>query len=160
MAVENPPRGIIAWDPSGKPEVVHAGYGGTVDVERTIRAGKDDNSPGQGDLPSGPMATNFMSPTVIEGVEMGMATIDESDLVYKGPRVRSAQKRQVLTLEKDYAFPRATCRSSVNLMWSVYIIGGLTKNKFRVRYTYDWGNLGRHLNNVSYHNHLILQSSI
>jgi len=46
-----------------------------------------------------------------------MAQIDESDLVYKGPWVRSAQQRLFQTLETDYSFPRATCRSLVNLMW-------------------------------------------
>ena len=42
--------------------------------------------------------------------------MDETDLVYKGPWVRSAQQRLFQTLETDYAFPRATCRSLVNLM--------------------------------------------
>ena len=42
--------------------------------------------------------------------------MDEIDLVYKGPWVRSAQQRLFQTLETDYAFPRATCRSLVNLM--------------------------------------------
>jgi uncharacterized protein YerC len=46
-----------------------------------------------------------------------MGQIDETDLVYKGPWVRSAQQRLFQTLEDDYAFPRATCRSLVNLMW-------------------------------------------
>jgi uncharacterized protein YerC len=46
-----------------------------------------------------------------------MAQIDETDLVYKGPWVRSAQQRLFQTLESDYAFPRATCRSLVNLIW-------------------------------------------
>ena len=46
-----------------------------------------------------------------------MVQIDETDLVYKGPWVRSAQQRLFQTLETDYAFPRATCRSLVNLMW-------------------------------------------
>jgi len=45
-----------------------------------------------------------------------MAQMDETDLVYKGPWVRSAQQRLFQTLETDYAFPRATCRSLVNLM--------------------------------------------
>ncbi|HUS74596.1 MAG TPA: DUF1670 domain-containing protein [Methanothrix sp.] len=43
--------------------------------------------------------------------------MDENDLVYKGPWVRSAQHRLFQTLETDYAFPRATCRSLVNLIW-------------------------------------------
>jgi uncharacterized protein YerC len=42
---------------------------------------------------------------------------EDSDLVYKGPWVRSAQQRLFQTLETEYAFPRATCRSLVNLMW-------------------------------------------
>lgn len=46
-----------------------------------------------------------------------MAQMDETDLVYKGPWVRSAQHRLFQTLETDYAFPRATCRSLVNLIW-------------------------------------------
>ncbi|MBN1322530.1 MAG: DUF1670 domain-containing protein [Methanotrichaceae archaeon] len=46
-----------------------------------------------------------------------MARVDETDLVYKGPWVRSAQQRMFQILEDDYAFPRATCRSLVNLMW-------------------------------------------
>jgi uncharacterized protein YerC len=46
-----------------------------------------------------------------------MAHVDETDLVYKGPWVRSAQQRLFQTLETDYAFPRATCRSLVNLLW-------------------------------------------
>jgi hypothetical protein len=45
-----------------------------------------------------------------------MAQMDETDLVYKGPWVRSAQQRLFQTLESDFAFPRATCRSLVNLM--------------------------------------------
>jgi uncharacterized protein YerC len=46
-----------------------------------------------------------------------MTQMDETDLVYKGPWVRSAQQRLFQTLETDYAFPRATCRSLVNLIW-------------------------------------------
>lgn len=46
-----------------------------------------------------------------------MAQVDETDLVYKGPWVRSAQQRLFQTLETDYSFPRATCRSLVNLIW-------------------------------------------
>ena len=46
-----------------------------------------------------------------------MVQVDETDLVYKGPWVRSAQQRLFQTLETDYAFPRATCRSLVNLIW-------------------------------------------
>lgn len=46
-----------------------------------------------------------------------MTQIDESELVYKGPWVRSAQQRLFQTLEADYGFSRATCRSLVNLMW-------------------------------------------
>jgi hypothetical protein len=42
---------------------------------------------------------------------------EDSDLVYKGPWVRSAQQRLFQTLETEYAFPRATCRSLVNLLW-------------------------------------------
>jgi hypothetical protein len=45
-----------------------------------------------------------------------MAQMDETDLVYKGPWVRSAQQRLFQTLETDYSFPRAMCRSLVNLM--------------------------------------------
>jgi hypothetical protein len=44
-----------------------------------------------------------------------MVQIDETDLVYKGPWIRNAQQRLFQTLETDYAFPRATCRSLVNL---------------------------------------------
>jgi hypothetical protein len=47
---------------------------------------------------------------------MGMVTIDETNLIYKGPWVRSTQQRLFLTLEKDYGFHRATCSSLVNLM--------------------------------------------
>jgi hypothetical protein len=46
-----------------------------------------------------------------------MTQMDETDLVYKGPWVRSAQQRLFQTLETDYTFPRATCRSLVNLIW-------------------------------------------
>jgi hypothetical protein len=46
-----------------------------------------------------------------------MTQMDEPDLVYKGPWVRSAQHRLFQTLETDYAFPKATCRSLVNLIW-------------------------------------------
>jgi uncharacterized protein YerC len=46
-----------------------------------------------------------------------MAQMDENDLVYKGPWVRSAEQRLFQTLEAEYAFPRATCRSLVNLIW-------------------------------------------
>ncbi len=46
-----------------------------------------------------------------------MVQVDETDLVYKGPWVRSAQQRLFQTLEADYSFPKATCRSLVNLMW-------------------------------------------
>lgn len=42
--------------------------------------------------------------------------MDETDLVYKGPWVRSAQQRLFQKLETDYAFSWATCRSLVNLM--------------------------------------------
>jgi len=45
-----------------------------------------------------------------------MAQMDETDLVYRGPWVWSAHQRLFQTLEIDYAFPRATCRSLVNLM--------------------------------------------
>jgi len=46
-----------------------------------------------------------------------MKQIEDEDLVYKGPWVRSAQQRLFQTLEGDYGFPKATCRSLVNLMW-------------------------------------------
>ena len=47
-----------------------------------------------------------------------MTQMDEPDLVYKGPWVRSAQHRLFQKmLETDYAFPKATCRSLVNLRW-------------------------------------------
>lgn len=64
-----------------------------------------------------------MSPTFkylcirIQALVGWMAQMDETDLVYKGPWVRSAQHRLFQTLETDYAFPRATCRSLVNLIW-------------------------------------------
>ena len=64
-----------------------------------------------------------MSPTFkylcirIQSLVGWMAQMDETDLVYKGPWVRSAQHRLFQTLETDYAFPRATCRSLVNLIW-------------------------------------------
>jgi hypothetical protein len=69
------------------------------------------------------LLTVQMSPTLkylctrIHALVGLMAQIDESDLVYKGPWVRSAQQRLFQTLETDYAFPKATCRSLVNLMW-------------------------------------------
>ena len=50
-----------------------------------------------------------------------MVQVDETDLVYKGPWVRSAQQRLFQTLETDYSFPRATCRSLVNVMWDFTI---------------------------------------
>ena len=34
-----------------------------------------------------------------------MVQVDETDLVYKGPWVRSAQQRLFQTLEDDYSFP-------------------------------------------------------
>ena len=46
-----------------------------------------------------------------------MAQMDETDLVYKGPWVRSAEQRLFQTLEAEYSFPRATCRSLVNFIW-------------------------------------------
>ena len=64
-----------------------------------------------------------MSPTLkylclqIRALVGQMVQVDEKDLVYKGPWVRSAQQRLFQTLETDYAFPRATCRSLVNLIW-------------------------------------------
>ena len=64
-----------------------------------------------------------MSPTLkylclqIRALVGQMVQVDETDLVYKGPWVRSAQQRLFQTLETDYAFPRATCRSLVNLIW-------------------------------------------
>jgi len=64
-----------------------------------------------------------MSPTFkylciqIQALVGCMAQMDETDLVYKGAWVRSAQHRLFQTLETDYAFPRATCRSLVNLIW-------------------------------------------
>jgi hypothetical protein len=64
-----------------------------------------------------------MSPTLkylclqIQSLVGQMVQVDETDLVYKGPWVRSAQQRLFQTLETDYAFPRATCRSLVNLIW-------------------------------------------
>jgi len=56
----------------------------------------------------------------LEGIQelvRRMAQIDDSELIYKGPWVRSAQQRLFQILETDYGFPRATCRSLVNLMW-------------------------------------------
>jgi hypothetical protein len=56
----------------------------------------------------------------LEGIQelvRRMAQIDDSDLIYKGPWVRSAKQRLFQTLETDYGFPRATCRSLVNLIW-------------------------------------------
>jgi hypothetical protein len=64
-----------------------------------------------------------MSPTLkylrvqIQALVGQMVQVDETDLVYKGPWVRSAQQRLFQTLEADYSFPKATCRSLVNLMW-------------------------------------------
>jgi len=64
-----------------------------------------------------------MSPTLkylclqIRALVGQMVQVDETDLVYRGPWVRSAQQRLFQTLETDYAFPRATCRSLVNLIW-------------------------------------------
>ena len=64
-----------------------------------------------------------MSPTLkylcirIRALVGWMTQMDEPDLVYKGPWVRSAQHRLFQTLETDYAFPKATCRSLVNLIW-------------------------------------------
>lgn len=46
-----------------------------------------------------------------------MVQIDEADLDYRGPWIRSAQQRLFQTLESDYSFPRAICRSLVDLMW-------------------------------------------
>jgi len=56
----------------------------------------------------------------LEGIQelvRRMAQIDDSELIYKGPWVRSAQQRLFQILETDYGFPRATCRSLVNLIW-------------------------------------------
>jgi hypothetical protein len=56
----------------------------------------------------------------LEGIQelvRRMAQIDDSELIYKGPWIRSAQQRLFQILETDYGFPRATCRSLVNLMW-------------------------------------------
>ena len=64
-----------------------------------------------------------MSPTLkylrmqIQALVGQMVQVDETDLIYKGPWVRSAQQRLFQTLEADYSFPKATCRSLVNLMW-------------------------------------------
>ncbi len=46
-----------------------------------------------------------------------MAQIGDSELIYKGPWIRSALQRLFQILETDYGFPRATCRSLENLMW-------------------------------------------
>ena len=64
-----------------------------------------------------------MSPTFkylcirIQALVAWMAQMDETDLVYKGPWVRSAEQRLFQTLEAEYSFPRATCRSLVNFIW-------------------------------------------
>ncbi len=46
-----------------------------------------------------------------------MKQIENEDLVYKEPWIRTAQQSLFQTLENDYGFPKATCRSLVNLMW-------------------------------------------
>jgi hypothetical protein len=46
-----------------------------------------------------------------------MVQVDETDLIYKGPWVRSAQQRLFQILETEYAFPRETCCSLVSLIW-------------------------------------------
>ncbi len=56
-----------------------------------------------------------MMDTVPEQVVI-MAKIDESDLVYKGPFIRTAEQRLFKTLETDYEFPKALCRFLVNFM--------------------------------------------
>jgi len=63
------------------------------------------------------MATTVMYPGCLQGMGSAMRKKDDEDLVYKGPWVRTAQQRLFQTLEDDYGFPRATCRSLVNLMW-------------------------------------------
>jgi len=42
---------------------------------------------------------------------------DEEEQLYKGPWIRSAQQRLFQVLESDYSFPRAICRSLVDLMF-------------------------------------------
>jgi hypothetical protein len=65
-----------------------------------------------------------MSPTLkyhrmkIQALVGQMEQVDETDLIYKGSWMRSAQQRLFQTLEADYSFPKATCRSLVNLMWN------------------------------------------
>lgn len=68
-------------------------------------------------LPIGQMATTTYTPTVIGRKGVAMIKNSNGDLVYKGPWVRTAQQRLFQTIETDYGFPRATCRSLVNLMW-------------------------------------------
>ncbi len=68
-------------------------------------------------LPLGQMATTVISPDSIYRMGSAMKQTEEEDLVYKGPWVRSAQQRLFQTLENDYGFPKATCRSLVNLIW-------------------------------------------
>jgi uncharacterized protein YerC len=63
------------------------------------------------------MATTVMYPGYLQGMGLAMREKDDEDLVYKGPWVRTAQQRLFHTLEDDYGFPKATCRSLVNLMW-------------------------------------------
>jgi len=65
----------------------------------------------------GQMATTVISPNSIYRMGSAMKQTDDEDLVYKGPWVRSAQQRLFQTLENDYGFPKATCRSLVNLIW-------------------------------------------
>ena len=63
------------------------------------------------------MATTVITSNSIYEMGLAMKQIEDEDLVYKGPWVRSAQQRLFQTLENDYGFPKATCRSLVNLMW-------------------------------------------
>ena len=63
------------------------------------------------------MATTVITPNSIYGMGLAMKQIKDEDLVYKGPWVRSPHQRLFQTLENDYGFPKATCRSLINLMW-------------------------------------------
>ncbi len=43
--------------------------------------------------------------------------MDENDLVYKGPWVRSAEQRRFQSLEAEYAFPGETHKTKIMKMW-------------------------------------------
>ena len=67
-------------------------------------------------LLKGQMSSTLKYLKGIEELVRRMAQIDDSELIYKGPWIRSAQQRLFQILETDYGFPRATCRSLLNLM--------------------------------------------